>query len=223
MIVVATNNGISYLPACLDALAEHETSGRKVLVVDTGTTCEDSLAFLNSILDRSWPFALEVARSPYRGYDSGAYIYAYCNYSSADYFFMQDSVRPKRKGWLKEFEDRATYRVGCVPWLTFQMQWDCQEQVDWVRQTFGTDQWPPFGIFGPIFYATREALQSLDDRGYLESIPTTKLEQQAMERGWPTAFILSGYAVRPVEALFDERKLRSDAYADLTKQFAVRS
>ena len=136
---------------------------------------------------------------------------------------MQDSVLAKHPEWIQEFQSRATYNVGCVPWLVFPIQWDNQEQIDWIRSKYHTDQWPPFGIFGPIFYATREALESLDSKGFLDIVPSNKIEQQAMERGWSTAFILSGWSVRPIETIFEERLLFQDRYTHLTKRFAIRA
>lgn len=222
MIVVATHNGKSYLPTLLSGLKEFGTGEHSVLVLDTGSTCSESLTLLTEIQQQQWPFNLEVSSTPYQGYDSGAYVHAHRNWPSATYLFLQDSIEVKKPTWLCAFESRLTYGVGCVPWLTFPMQWNDQEQVDWVREKFKTDIWPPFGIFGPMFYARREALEDLDEAGYLDIIPTCKREQMGMERGWPTAFIRTGWGVRPIETVFDERRLKRDQYEHIKKQFAVR-
>jgi hypothetical protein len=223
MIVIATHNGKQFLPGLMESLAKFGTGGRKVLILDTGSSCSDSLQLLASIAQQSWPFELEVSKTPYKGYDSGAYIHAYRNYEAASYLFLQDSVLIKDKNWLEAFESRISFGVGCVPWLGFPMQWNSQEQIDWVEDKFKTLDWPPTGVFGPMFMATREALNDLEKRGYLDNIPSCKTEQMAMERAWPIAFTLSGWGIRPVECAFDEVLLENDMYSCLTKRFAWRA
>lgn len=223
MIVIATNNGMKYLPSLLASLELHGTGDHEVLVMDTGSSNPEFLTYLKEIGDREWPFKLAVDRTPFSGYDTGAYIHAYRTREADTYVFMQDSVLVKSAGWIHAFESRLTFNVGCVPWLVFPMQWDNQDQIDWIQAKYRTNQWPPFGIFGPIFCATKEALDMLDSRRYLEVIPSNKIEQQAMERGWATAFELSGLSVRPIETSFDEKLLFDDCYTHLTKRFAIRA
>jgi hypothetical protein len=223
MIVVATHNGKGYLPGLLEGFEKFGTGKHEVLVLDTGSTCKESLELLQTFAVKKWPFKLEVSKTPYEAYDTGAYVHAFRNWPMEDYLFVQDSICPKRKDWVSAFEAKATFGVGCVPWLIFPMQWDNQEEVDWMMEKCGVNDWPPFGIFGPIFYAKREALESLDKRGLLDILPSCKNEQMAMERVWPTAFNLAGYAVRPVETNFSEALLKGDEYTHLTKQFALRA
>lgn len=199
------------------------TAGRRVLLLDTGTTCKQSLSLICELSARHWSFEFEAGKTPHEAYDSGAYIHAYRNWEADTYLFMQDSIRPKSPDWVSAFETLLTFGVGCVPWLIFPMQWNCQEQVDFVMEKCKVGDWPPHGIFGPIFMATRTALAELDVRGLLDVLPSSKVEQMAMERFWPTAFIKAGFAVRPVEAAFEERLLRQDAYRHMTKRFAFRA
>jgi hypothetical protein len=102
------------------------------------------------------------------------------------------------------------------------MQWESEAQVHYVSATLHTDKFPPMGIFGPMFYTTRAALEKLDRAGRLDQYPTNKPQQTAMERGWATAFILSGLGVRPVETTFAEELLYNDGYTHLTKRFGYR-
>jgi len=223
MIVVATHNGKDHLPVLLESLERHGVGGHDVLILDTGSTCRASLELLREVESRKWPFRLEVGKTPYQAYDSGAYVHAFRNWDAEGYLFMQDSVKPKRDDWVSAFESKATYGVGCVPWLIFPMQWNSQEQVDWLISTCGVNDWPPHGVFGPIFYAPRSAMESLDAKGFLDILPSDKTQQMAMERIWPTVFTLSGFAVRPVETVFDETLLRQDEYTHMTKKFALRA
>ncbi|HEY3783181.1 MAG TPA: hypothetical protein VGL56_19045 [Fimbriimonadaceae bacterium] len=221
--MIATHNGRQFLPGLLESLARFGTGGRKVLLLDTGSTCAESLQLLSAIAQQSWPFELEVSKTPYRGYDTGAYIHAFRNYEAETYLFLQDSVLIKNENWLEAFESRISHGVGCVPWLGFPMQWNSQEQIDWVMEKFETPDWPPLGVFGPMFMATRTALNDLESRGYLENIPNCKMEQMAMERAWAVAFTISGWGIRPVECAFSEPMLKNDMYKDLTKRFAWRA
>src|SRR4051812_29377575 len=103
MIVVATNNGKDYLPALLDSFKQYGTGGRKVVIMDTGSTCEVSKSYIASAISDDWPFELEADTTPYRGYDTGAYIHAYRSRPADDYVFLQDSVMVKHEGWIQEF------------------------------------------------------------------------------------------------------------------------
>jgi hypothetical protein len=223
MIVVATHNGSAHLPELMEALSRFGTGGNDVLVLDTGSTCPESISLLTEIASKPWPFKLTVGKTPYKAYDTGAYIHAFRNYDAHAYLFMQDSVRPKCSGWFEAFEQRATFGVGCVPWLIFPMQWNSQYQVDWLIEKCNTNDWPPYGVFGPIFYAPRLALERLDELGYLDILPTCKEEQMAMERVWPTIFNLAGFGIRPVEPRFHESLLTNDDYTHLAKRFALRA
>jgi hypothetical protein len=92
LIVVATNNGKTFLPGLLESLEQHGTSGHNVLLVDTGSKCPESIAFLEQAKAQSWPFGLDVIQTPYSGYDTGAYIHAFRTVPADDYLFIHDSV-----------------------------------------------------------------------------------------------------------------------------------
>ncbi len=178
---------------------------------------------LSTLAAYSGPLRLSVDQTPYKGYDTGAYLHAFRKLAADSYIFLQDSACPKEPGWTETFTSRLTYGVGCVPWLTFPLQWDEEGQLEFIRQQYRTDRVPPLGVFGPMFAASRESLLKLDQMKLLDAIPSTKVEQQAMERGWPLAFFLGGFGIRPIHTMFSERKLRAGEYGVLSKRLPKRS
>ncbi len=223
MIAIATNNGHRFLPELIHSLETHGTDGHDVLIVDTGSSDPDATAYLDTLKSYSGPFKLTVTQTPYKGYDTGAYLWAFRNFPSDTYIFLQDSVLIKQSGWVKDFESRLTYGVGAAPWLTFPVQWDNEEQIQYVTEKFQSTDLAPFGVFGPIFATTHAALSDLEEQGLLNVVPTNKHQQQAMERGWAFAFIKGGYGVRPIHSAFSADRIRNDQYATLTKRLPKRA
>ncbi len=223
MIVVATNNGHLHLPELLSSIEEHGDGGHEVLVVDTQSSDVRAQAYFDSLCKYSGPLRLSATRTPYKGYDTGAYLYAFRNFPADRYIFMQDSLRVKHSGWTEAFDAKFTHGVGCVPWLVFPAQWDSDAQLEFVANCLGVRSAPPFGIFGPVFAAKRSALNEMDAKGLLAAIPSNKLEQQAMERAWPTAFFVAGYGVRPIHTNFSEADVRGDRYGVFVKKLPKRT
>ncbi|HQU17487.1 MAG TPA: glycosyltransferase family A protein [Fimbriimonadaceae bacterium] len=223
MIVVATNNGHRFLPELIRSIEECGDGGHEVVIVDTQSSAPEAQEYLSTLAAYSGPLRLSVDQTPYKGYDTGAYLHAFRKLAADSYIFLQDSACPKEPGWTEAFTSRLTYGVGCVPWLTFPLQWDEEGQLEFIRQQYRTDRVPPLGVFGPMFAASRESLLKLDQMKLLDAIPSTKVEQQAMERGWPLAFFLGGFGIRPIHTMFSERKLRAGEYGVLSKRLPKRS
>lgn len=223
MIAIATNNGHKFLPELLQSLETYGTDGHDVLVVDTGSSDPVATAYLESLKSYNGPFKLTVTHTPYKGYDTGAYLWAFRNFPADTYIFMQDSALVKESGWVQQFESRLTYGVGAVPWLIFPLQWDSNEQIQFVTEKFQSTGLAPFGVFGPMFATTHKALSDLEDQGLLNVIPTNKHEQQAMERGWAFAFTKGGYGVRAIHTAFSADRIRNDQYTTLTKRLPKRA
>ncbi|MBX3118674.1 MAG: hypothetical protein KF784_06385 [Fimbriimonadaceae bacterium] len=223
MIAIATNNGHKFLPELIESLETYGTDGHDVLIVDTGSSDPAATEYLGALESYNGPFKLMVTQTPYKGYDTGAYLWAFRNFPADTYIFMQDSVLVKQPGWTKEFESRLSFGVGAVPWLTFPLQWDSEEQVGFVTEKFQTTDLAPFGVFGPMFATTHDALSDLESQGLLNVIPSNKHEQQAMERGWAFAFIKGGYGVRPIHSAFSADRIRHNQYSTLTKRLPKRA
>lgn len=149
---------------------------------------------------------------------TGAYLWAYETVKADAYLFIQDSmtaVIPDPVGW---FTDRCP-DGGVAAWALFPMQWDGTEQEEWVRGQY-PDADPKCGIFGPIFYAPRAALDSLAERGLLPKAPTNRIEAQATERSWSFAFAAAGIPV--VGPIWDRPAMENSGLGPFRKTWAAR-
>lgn len=131
------------------------------------------------------------------GRETGAYINAFRKHYYRSYLFVQDSIRGQVDDVVAPFRDHGG---DAVAWGRFRFFFDDQQQADWVCRQYPGPRLPTWGIFGPIFYATRKALKKLEDRDLFPELPPNKLMAQGTERAWACAFQAAGI---PVETLSD--------------------
>lgn len=184
-IIIATNNGKKFLIPLLESIERHGgIFNHRVSIVDTGSTDAESIAYLDE-LKRNEKYSVNI--TPYKGYDTGAYIWAYKNFQDDEFLFMHDSMEVAEEGWLQDFGHPPN---AVKAYASFGMTFD-----------YGTDQQQRLidlgiynpdsatGIMGPIFCVPRTVLDSLDQRFDLKRlIPQKKTDQQGMERGWAMLF-----------------------------------
>lgn len=151
------------------------------------------------------------------GHPTKAFIDAYRDTGYSSYLFLQDSLKPRVDDCVQPFRDLG---VPVVAWGVFPLQWDSPEQARWVRQQYPEGD-PEFGIFGPIFYAERSALDTLDRKGLMPEIPPDRHMAQGTERAWGYSFHHAGI---PVGTLghHDNHVMSSGEYPVFTKTFAGR-
>lgn len=180
MIVIATNNGMAFLPKLLDSFSKYGTAGHKVCIVDTGSTDPVYIDYINS-LDKD---AYIIMKTPYRGYDTGAYIWAYRNTNESEYLFMHDSMEVVDSGWVEEFSthgDVCAYSFFKLNYFDFQFNHFKDVGIYNPNTTVG--------MAGPIFYIKRPILDLLDAQFNLDKvIPDCKWNQSGMELGWYMMF-----------------------------------
>lgn len=128
------------------------------------------------------------------GYPQAAYLWAYEQYAAFDRFlFIQDSMvctDPDPLHWFRQQLPKG----GVVAWQRFPMQWDTQEQVDWVQAQYpGVN--PSHGIFGPVFYCDRSVLDLVVAKRLVPARATVRWQAQATERAWAYAFAAAGIPV----------------------------
>ena len=178
MIVISTNNGSKFLPNLLKSIDVYGAHGHEICIVDTGSTDAEFISYLNS-LDRG---KYQVTKTPYVGYDTGAYVWAYKNYVSDEYIFMHDSMEIISDTWVAAFRyDKCDvcYYAG------FPMAFDEDAQKQRLIDIGIYNEKAPYGVFGPIFYAKRRILDAMDVKFDLRKVvPSNKLDQMGMERGW---------------------------------------
>jgi hypothetical protein len=216
MIVIATNNGKNYLPNLLNSLEDIDLLNNKILILDTGSTDKEYLSNLKS------KHEIIVDRTPYSGYDTGAYIYAYNNYIDENYLFLQDSIIIKEKSLIRDglsILDNNTI----VPLIIFDPKknfYDNHVQMEWVNSKIGSHIYE-YGIFGPMFFAKRITLDKI--KNINNAIPYDKNTQQAMERGWSVFFKQNGINIVPLERYEHSNYLFDiDGYKYIKKFFPIR-
>lgn len=209
LVVIAHHNGAEWLAGLVESLSLEYP----VFVVDTGST-EDQLARLDEVLlwRRRNANAGTWAKRIGGGYCVGAYEHAYRLQPKFDgYLFLHDSMRAKVSDVVERFERAAQAReLDVVSWLGFPMDFDGGPQEAFLREHYGDlGDAPATAIFGPMFYAPREALEKLDAYGFPPH-PKNRDELCALERGYAIAFHRAGCRIGYLEeydnARIDARK-----------------
>lgn len=222
MIVVATHNGQQFIDNHLQSWNEYGTHGHSVAVVATGASSPEYTDYLRRLASEKWGFRLFICSTPYAGYDTGAYIWAYKHFHQEEEFlFCHDSMVVKKSRVMWDFQNMALdNKAGCVPWLVFRLNsYESEEQWNLVQQIVPNPSIHPspgFGIFGPIFYTTRTSLRALPPATF-QQYPTNKNQQEAMERGWSAIFDRSGITMVPLEGDFYESDALADRYSYFQK------
>jgi hypothetical protein len=184
LIVIATNNGKKYLEKLLP------TVKYPFVLIDTGSTEPESIKYFND---------LDCIKARIKGgYAVGAYEYAYRKFKADNYFFMQDSMMIKKEDFIEDFENKGSV----VAWLRF--FYAPEHGIDYLNKIPG-DSVPEYAIFGPIFYATKEAMDTLNEKGLFPPIPVNKDEAIASESGYGLAFHRAGIEVSHVEEMDNQR------------------
>ena len=173
LVVIATNNGKKYLEQLLPTVKYN------YVVIDTGSTEQESIDYFDS---------LSCAKARINGgYCVAAYEYAYRNIKAEEYFFMHDSMIVKKGDFIDDFRGKGEV----VAWMHFDLA--ISHGIDYIKNIPGKlDNVPLFSIFGPIFYATRNAMETIDKKGLLPPHPTRRDEQVASETGYAISFHRAG-------------------------------
>jgi hypothetical protein len=190
LVVIATNNNIPVLMRLLASIDRHSDtfeipSDLEVLVV--GTAPGEGKRVKDALQGRTWRFTLAVDETPWAGYDTGAYLWAYWNHAAEEFLFMHDSCEITGPGWYEQFYV-VHQETGAlvVPWCTFSpyLLGVVPVERECIVSTYGLYEEPGYGFFGPIFWATRTALDRIAAAGYMHFVPSTKVQAQACERFW---------------------------------------
>lgn len=133
------------------------------------------------------------------GHPTKAFIdtYRFDQKKHHSYLFIQDSMEPLVEDVVAPFRSVSEkvisgYRPMVVAWGFFSMKFDTPEQKQRVTKQYTAPVYPPYGIFGPAFFAERKAMEKLDRLNMFPWIPETKMDAMATERAWAVAFYLAG-------------------------------
>jgi hypothetical protein len=109
------------------------------------------------------------------------------------YLLLQDSLEPLGDLVAAPFEDAANAAGTPVcGWAKFPMFFDNAEQESRVRKQYAQTLTPEHGIFGPIFWVERKAMERLDKYNLFPRTPESKMDAQGTERAWAFAFAALG-------------------------------
>jgi glycosyltransferase involved in cell wall biosynthesis len=216
IIVVATFNGAAVLPRFV-ASARKLDPAPIVIVVDTGSSDYGFVRNARTLGD----IFLEAPNT----YDTGAYIHAANSLpDDAEIFFCHDSIEFKHPLVLQTFTRQLRqHNIGLVGWIGFPLTlWDTDSQKRFVKEACGIEDWrTEHGVFGPMFMAKAGFIKQIGR--HLKKLPSRKLEQQAMERGW--AIVAEHLGKRVVSLHFPNNILGSinnDEHADIKKKLLRR-
>jgi hypothetical protein len=202
MIVIATYNDTILLDNFLNSLKKTENLDEVILIVCTCPIQNEMIDFLNKIKNQN-DYNLNIITdvTPYSGYDTGAYIWAFNNYNDEYYIFLQDSLIINDKNWLnkfKEFRNENTLNT----WCSFSLN-DETPHTNFFLPKMGfhpNSLNGHLGIFGPIFQISKHALEIIDKKFQLNNfIPHDKMSSCAMERGWSYLSIYSGININCID------------------------
>jgi hypothetical protein len=177
MVVIAAYDNTLILENLLISINNTNNLDEDVLVICTDNSQTEMMEFLQTLPNNpNYNFNIKVDSTPYKGYDSGAYIFAYNNYISDYYIFLQDSIEMRSPEWFNSFK---SYRKdnAITGWVLFDMGWDSNEQIQWVESKCkGMVHRSPVGIFGPMFQINIDTLKILDEKYNLNLIIKHKIK-----------------------------------------------
>lgn len=151
------------------------------------------------------------------GHPTRAFIEAYrANRDYTSYLFIQDSMR----GIMPDIVEPFRHKGLVVAWVKFGFNFDDPAQEAWVRDWYPAAPTPSEGIFGPTFYATRDAMERAEP--FFPRTPRSKHEAQGTERAWAFAFQEAGIQVTKMYE-FSPNLMQSGQYPPFSKTFADRS
>jgi len=197
MIVIATHEGYNFIEPMLNSLVDCSCN-EKIVVVDT-LSSKEYLKYLQiNIKDKFKD--IEISQTPYAGYDSGAWIYAYRNYIEDHYIFLHDSMIIQDKSIIEKIINGISDNI-VMSFVGFGnggvgRNYDTKEDEMFVQKHCGTVEFKD-GIFGPMFGVKRSVMEILDRYNHL-IIPSKKSEQRAMERLWPVVFNIHNIEIHSI-------------------------
>lgn len=202
MIAIAAYNSLIYVKSLLNSMST-SLINEDVLIV---CTCPKQTYFIDEIdaylTEVKYPFKVTYTVTPYSGYDTGAYVWAYQNYKDDYYIFLHDTLVVNNSNWFerfKSFRNENTLNAWCYfnlyPIAPMYSEFIFPKIED--NTNINTAH---LGIFGPIFQISRNSLSRIDAKYDLRKfIPTNKVEQEAMERGWSLLAAGSGVDVNVID------------------------
>jgi hypothetical protein len=179
MIVIASYNGLEFVPNLLTDLKNFNISNNKICIVDNKSTDQNFLNYLEQLKKEDY----NILHNPKSTYALGAFKYAIDNLKDDVWFGMQDSYRIKQDIFsyvTSKLTDKNMYTF-----LTFASGvWDSNDDRFILNMKFGTTKYSK-GIFASSIFALDSVIQKVKNDWF---IPTNKIEDMASERAVSVVF-----------------------------------
>lgn len=184
LIVICHHNGSKWLSDLVKSL-----DGHNVVIVDTSSTDDEQK---NCLAQHKLTRFIEGGYAP-AAYRAGFELFP--NYD--EYFFMHDSMLCKDPNFFADFRAKGEM---CA-WIGFTMHPDSQRCEYNARTYSDLYNLPPYMIFGPIFYATRNALSKL-----VWPAPCRNHDELVVsERAFAIGFHQAGFEINYIDWFSDHR------------------
>lgn len=218
MIVIASHDSIDFLQAFLNNFGKIDIGGHEILIVNTNSTDSSYLDYFKTLPDQYPKIIFDTI--DYDCWDSGAYIHAYKNYDADKYIFLQDSITITNDKLIPEWNALLdVYDV--VPFINFGYGYENEAQKQFVEQKIPIETLPVHAIFGPIFGATKHAMDTIPEEWLIS--PTNKNEGCGMERRWSLMFHVCGLSKHYIELEnFDKNHTIYNTRGNIHKHFIGR-
>jgi hypothetical protein len=151
------------------------------------------------------------------GHPTGAFKKAFLEQPWFEsYLFLQDSLKPVEDDIVTPFKEEGH---DVVAWGLFGMNFDNGSQGIWVEDQYPKDIKPKAGIFGPIFYATNQAMRK--SQPFWPKTPLERNQAQGTERAWAYCFAAADIEVGTLGAWCNQY-MAEGPYPVFRKTFAGR-
>src|SRR3990172_7425402 len=144
VIVVPTFNGKCHL----EKLMANMPTDTDILVIDTGSTEQETLDFIKELPELYPEHAIKTDRTPFRGRPYGALLWAYWMYPEyTGFMLMHDSLEILEQDFLHQFKACMPKipSKGCVAWILHSFFFDDDRQGQCFRYLIGNET-PPYLI-----------------------------------------------------------------------------
>jgi glycosyltransferase involved in cell wall biosynthesis len=230
MIVIATNNSCvericrgeniprkNFLDSVLTSINEINYNG-EVLVVDTGSTDQESIEFLETLKEKKFKFNLIIEKIV-QNFSINAYIYAFENYDSDEYIFLQDSIKIKDDKFI-DIINNTLNDNNLMCWVVCSTcGFDTEEQKQFVFNATGDIFYDKL-IFGPIFFGKKNVIKKIFSQIKLR--PSIKSEDSGMERGLGVLCKQNNIEIISIDGEFNFYAMVNNLYKYITKYHADR-
>jgi hypothetical protein len=195
MIVIATHDNLKYLNMTISNMEKINLNGHQVLIINTNSKNPEFIEKFEKLKNNYVNFIFKNLN--YTCWDSGAYMYAFQNYQSDNYIFLQDSIDILDENYVVYYDellkdhDVVAHCEFPYNYPTFFDEFEkkyvpYKEFEGFVENGIIFKSHPEKAIFGPIFAAKKEILNKIPNQLLIH--PTNKMQACCYETRWSLIF-----------------------------------